>query len=386
MNLSKLFNNNRCLVVLLWSILSHSLEASSQNISEKNPFLSPAAQELKKELDEQKNLKIYFSGNLAGSRESCGCALNPKGGLERHYNFLKKEGLLEKKRPDNTLVLDFGNLLFKNENITLYEKKAALDNAQKMIQAANFFQYDAVNFGNLDRSLPLKDLTQILEDSRFPWLSSNISASERFHSNFKKHLSIKLKDIEILLLGLSSIEGETLPNGLQLEDPQKVLTHELQNIPEHVLPVILSDLDLKQLTKVASSLKRPVIFLGSREMGGWERPLELGTSLLLHIRHQGQEWGVLKVPTQLKNRSSWYNTSETSNFAKRWEDLKKDKISLNDLSSSSEKTIEIKNIETKAQELKELAPSSKRDIPFYFETIEMNSTFKGKNSVSKYMK
>lgn len=386
MNYIKVFNKNRFLVGFLACSLSKMTFASSQNIFESNPFLTPIAESLKKELLKEKVLKIYFSGNLAGSKESCGCALNPKGGFERRYNFLKKEGLLEKEIPENTLILDFGNLLFKNENISEFEKKTSLDNAHKMIEASNFFRYDAVNFGNLDRSLSQNELQKIFGNSRFSWISSHLFPNSRFGNTFKRSLSRKLQNYDVLILGLSSAKKEGLPQGWQIENPLSVLLNEIKNIPASTLPVVLSDLEIGELTTIANAVKRPVIFLGSREMGGWDRPLEVGQSLLLHLRHQGQEWGILKVSEKWQDKQGWYNTMDTQLLAKRWEDLKNERLKIKELESSPEKTLEIKNLESKAEDLKKLSPSKQRDILFSFETVEMNASLDGKNLVSHFMK
>jgi len=374
------------LLVLLSCFQSELTQAASHNISDSNPFLTSESEELRNELTKEKLLKIYFSGNLAGAKESCGCALNPKGGLERRYNFLKKEGLLEKKRPENTLVLDFGNLLFKNENITQYDKKSVLKNAQKMIQASNLFKYDAINFGNLDRGVPQEDLQKFFGDSRFPWITTNLFPNSRFGNSFKKRLGFKLQNFDIVILGLSSSLIEELPKDWRMENPKTALLNELKNTPDSTLPIVLSDLEVGELTKIAEETKRPVIFLGSREMGGWDRPLEIGQSLLLHLRHQGQEWGLLKVSSKWQTKQGWYNTLETEALAKRWESLKNETLKINELENSQEKNTEIRNLKNKANELKALAPSSKKDIPFSYETIEMNSSFQGKNLVTPFMK
>jgi hypothetical protein len=383
MNFSKLLNKNHHLVLLVSIIFNRLLIASSQTVSEKNPFLISAAEELKQELENPIKLKIYFSGNLAGSRESCGCALNPKGGIERRYNFLKKTGLLEKKRPDNTLVLDFGNLLFKNESIPASENKNALNNAQKMLQATNFFQYDAINFGTLDRSLSQKDLQKFFGNSLFPWLSSNIFPTSRFGATFKRSINKKLQNFEVLLVGLSSVREESTE--WRFETPQSILLKETKDASPSTLVVVLSDLEVGELTKIASTMNRPTIFLGSREMGGWDRPVEVGSSLLTHLRHQGQEWGVLNVSSKWQNKQGWYSPQETDKLAKRWDDLINESLKIKELEDSPEKKVEIKNLESKAVELKALAPSSKKDISFSFETIEMNASFSGKNLVSKFM-
>jgi hypothetical protein len=230
---------------------------------------------------------------------------------------------------------------------TQFEKKSALQNAEKMIQASNFFHYDALNFGNLDRSLPQDDLQKIFGNSQFPWLASNVFPSSRFGATFKRRLPLKLKNSDVLLLGLSSISEGDGNQGWRSEDPHNVLLTELKNTPATTLPIVLSDLDVNELMKIAADMKRPIIFLGSREMGGWDRPLEIGQALLLHLRHQGQDWGVLKVPTKWDNKQGWYNPSETEILAKRWNDLKEESLKLRELASSSEKSVEIKNLETK---------------------------------------
>ncbi len=360
-----------------------SLEAASSKIPDKNPFKSEMLGTFSAPLSSAKSTQIYFSGNISGMRESCGCALSPKGGFERRLNFLKKENLLSKH--EDTILLDFGNLLFKSNLFEEKDEKEALKNAAQVVAGTNFFPYSAVNFGSLDRVVAPDKLSRIFADSRFPWVASNVFPPTKFSGRIARRIPIRLKNAEFVVFGLSSRDENIEAHGWRFEEPGAVLAQELKDLPANVFPVILSDIEQAELMPLAASVKRPVLFLGSRETGGWDKPLEVGQSLLVHLRPQGQDWGHLRFSTQQNDRKGWFNPSQAETLAKRWDDLKAEAVAIRKLASSSQKDIELKNIERQMLDLVKLAPSS-QDIAYSFETIEMNEAFNAKNEVTPYMK
>lgn len=368
-----------CLFIAAFA--SFSSFASSSKIPESNPFrktqLGVSVQ------DDKKQIKIYFSGNVTGMRESCGCALNPKGGLERRYNFLKKEGLLEAK--NDTLILDFGNLLFKTPDFEKGGEKEALANAEKMIEGSNLFNLSAVNFGIMDRTLSPERLSSLWAKSKFPWLASNINPPGRFGGRFSRRIPLKLKTGEAVIFGISSMDDKLKANGWVFTPPAEALAKELADLPANVFPIVLSDVEMSELLPMAAQIKRPILILGSRETGGWDRPIEVGQALLLHLRQQGQDWGLIKFNPHQRNKAGWYNPADSETFAQRWDDLVSEVKAIRALASSEQKNIEVKNLEAKLQELAKLAPKN-TDYQYSFETTEMNAAYNGKNEATPFMK
>lgn len=357
--------------------------ASSSNIPEKNPFRSTQLKSLSQ--SNAPTLKIYFSGNVTGMRESCGCALSPKGGLERRYNFLKKEGIL-KGHSDDTLVVDFGNMLFKTSEFQSGSgEKEALANAQKMIEGSNLFNFTAVNFGFLDRALAPEKLSKLWAASRFPWLATNVVPGGRYGGRFSKRISLKLKSGNAVIFGLSSMGPNIKPFGWGFTPPAQALMQELADLPADTFPIVLSDVEMSELLPMASQVKRPILFLGSRETGGWDRPIEMNRALLLHLRQQGQDWGMMKFSPHQKNKVGWYDPGDTESLAKRWDDLIAEAKAIRSLAQSEQRDFEMESLELKLKELAKLAPQSD-DFVYSFETTEMNATYDGKNEVSNFMK
>ena len=176
-----------------------------------------------------------------------------------------------------------------------------------------------------------------------------------------------------------------LAQGWRFEKPAEVLDHELSSLPADVFPIVLSDLELTELMTLASSVKRPVLFLGSRETGGWDKPLPVGKALLVHLRQQGQDWGVFKFSPHAENKKGWFSPAQAETLAQRWDDLKIELSTLRGLASSPSRSAEEKNVEEKMVELSKLAPAV-NDLAYLFDTVEMNATFDGANEVSKFMK
>ncbi len=370
---------------ILWAVTFTSIAAaSSMNVPEKNPFRSKELSVLNQAAKSPTALKIVFSGNVTGMRESCGCALSPKGGLERRYNYLKNESLLETSQAD-ILKLDFGNLLFKTPQYEKGGEKESLANAQAMIAGTNLFNLNAVNFGVMDRTLSAEKLAPLMASAQFPWVSTNITAPEKFGAKIQRSVSVKLNNSEVRILGLSSLDEKLKEQGWNFETPADALKKELAKIPTNVLPIVLSDVEMAELIPLAQQVSRPILFLGSRETGGWDRPIEVGQALLVHLRQQGQDWGVLKFSADLSSKKGWFNPSDAEILARRWDDLVTEALTIRSLASSNQKMLEIDLLESKIKELAQLAPQSS-DIAFSFETTEMNAAFDGKNVATKFMK
>lgn len=358
--------------------------AASTKIPDKNPFQTQDVSALSQSAKSASSLKIVFSGNVTGMRESCGCALSPKGGLERRYNFLKNEGLLEASATD-TLKLDFGNMLFKTPDYDKGDEKEALKNALAMVEGVNLFNLSAVNFGIMDRTLAPEKLSQLWASSNFSWVATNITPADKYAARFKRRIPLKLKNTEVVIFGLSSFDEKLKNSAWTFEKPADALRKELADLPAHVFPIVLSDVEMAELLPLAAEIKRPILFLGARESGGWDRPLEVGQALLVHLRQQGQDWGVFRFSPNTAGKKGWFNPADAELLGRRWNDLITEAHTVRGLASSNQKELELGNIEAKIKELALMAPQA-TDIAFSFETTEMNLSFDGKNPATKYVK
>ena len=83
---------------------------------EANPFTAANAPiELDKftaQSPQHEHVHILYSSNVNGELNPCGCAMNPKGGVDRRLNFVEA---YQKKFP--AVVLDAGNALFPAEKM-----------------------------------------------------------------------------------------------------------------------------------------------------------------------------------------------------------------------------------------------------------------------------
>jgi hypothetical protein len=373
---------SRFLTISFLSLLglsSASLLASPKLPSE-NPFRSKLVDKLAKQLNTPEKIKIFFSGNLHGSLDECGCAVYPKGGIERTYNFLAKEGLVEGKQPENTLLVDYGNMLFKSKS--LFSEKHAVAEGLKFVEATNHLSYAAVNFGNFERNVSPEKLMQVISQAKFPIVSTNFIPPKEFEKYIQRRIPIKLKDANLMIYGLSVDDSESpygATEGWKILDYKFALTEELKTLPKDFFPVVLNDLNKTELNELESSLNRPVVFIGLSQVEALKRAIQKEHLVGVNVDQEGKEIGVFEFSPSPR-KSGWFSPEDSVGIAKAWDKVATELKDTKTLKKDRQKT---KVLEARVDILTKMSPRE-NSLGYNYRAYTVGENYNGKNELSKY--
>ena len=149
------------LFVFLGACASHADQFSAQN-----PFAASSTVKIA----EAQKLSLVFSNNVQGFVGPCGCAYNPKGGLDRRLEFLKTKNYLHNS---SAIVVDGGNALFPNLRLDEGQEKVLKEKAQVILQAHQLMGLSVANVGHLDLAAGL-DFLRNSAPKDYPFLSTNL--------------------------------------------------------------------------------------------------------------------------------------------------------------------------------------------------------------------
>lgn len=137
--------------------------------------------------EEGRRVSIIYSANNRGEREDCGCKSNPLGGLARRHTLidLARSGGEDAARwwgepsaPMSSLfVVDAGDLFYKSANVdrmSSHDKRIAKIDARTVAKAIALAPPDAYVASELDLTLGLDDLQELLEIGKVPAVSANL--------------------------------------------------------------------------------------------------------------------------------------------------------------------------------------------------------------------
>lgn len=150
-------------------------------------------------------VRLLFTGDVMGDFEPCDCKDQPLGGLaQRAFVIGEHRG-----QPVPALVLDAGNLLFRNAialgaDAEMYRKVAAL----LLMDAYTLIGFDAVNVGARDLVFGLEYLQRLEQRIDFPLLSTNLMNPETGRPVLTSSLTVNRDGTQVVILGV-------LPGGLE---------------------------------------------------------------------------------------------------------------------------------------------------------------------------
>jgi len=212
------------------------------------------------------------------------------GGLSKKSYTIKN---ILKQRADQALVLDAGNLLFKN---------TAISDSQELITAAGIMEiykdmaYDAVAVGPYDLAAGLAFL-QETQIKGFPWLSANI-VDEQNNPIFLPSKKVERAGLKIGLVGLSDREIPTT-SGIKVIDWEKALAEQLVIIGNTCdLIVVLTSLPDQDNAELMRLFPQVHILLTANRAHGNIMPRIVNNTLVTQTNSQGKYLGVLDVDWQ----------------------------------------------------------------------------------------
>ncbi|MEW6095068.1 MAG: hypothetical protein AB1567_00885, partial [bacterium] len=240
----------------------------------------------------QKNssIQIFYSGNIKGYLEPCGCGGKKGGGLARWATFIKEN---TKDAPIN-LILDSGYFISEQ----LMEKELKTEYITKVMSEIG---YDVINLSEKDISKIGKNtLLKLKEKYNLPFVSSNI-----FHLESREFLltqpyiiksfSFSNKEIKIGIFGLAR-QIDLNKEGLIIKQPintAKEIVKELRNKCNLIIA-------LTQLTKEDSLvLAKEVEGIDIIICGGFRYPQEridkINNTLILQPGYKGNDGTSIKI-------------------------------------------------------------------------------------------
>ena len=144
------------------------------------------------------------------------------GGLARKATIIDQV----KEKNNNVLVLDAGNLFFKNNKVTNADSEYLKMTADIIKDAYNIIGCNAFNVGEKDFAAGLDFLLKLEKESNFPYLSSNIykNNGEQIFNSFE---IIELNGKKTAVIGLTSSFSSS---EVKIKDPISILDQVLNEI------------------------------------------------------------------------------------------------------------------------------------------------------------
>ncbi|MEK7486224.1 MAG: cytochrome c family protein [Planctomycetota bacterium] len=159
---------------------------------------------------------VYFSGNLQGYLEPCGCTRGQFGGMKRRANFITS--------------LQTPGIYVENGDMTSMRERLDEMKQELILKCFQSLEYQVVNLGEKDLFLGIERLLK----SPVPLLSGNFRSSGKIV--FPATHEIKTKTFSLTIIGLlsDSFRAELLkvnPN-YDLIPPKEALIEIMKTIPE----------------------------------------------------------------------------------------------------------------------------------------------------------
>ena len=151
-------------------------------------------------------LPVYFTCDVRGRLEPCGCFTGQYGGLTR----LKT--VLDDNAPTNALRVDVGDAIAGHEDFNRIEY-------DYMLRAFAAMKYDALNVGHREARLSATQLRDIKRQSPVPVISANLLDKATGKTIFEAYRIIQRGGYRIAVIGVLDPRGleRDLGEGLAVE-------------------------------------------------------------------------------------------------------------------------------------------------------------------------
>lgn len=191
-------------------------------------------------------IEIFYTRDIYGHTELCGCSPALRGGLPRTRSLFDK--LLAGRKL--VLRLDCGNFLPKKEDPLLPVR------FEQAIAGYAELAYDAVNLGARDIELGLEQLAR-LERSGIPVVSSNVLKAGGARL-FPPYRVVEIEGLRIAIIGAAAIDsnrGEL--DGLEILAPEVALGRAMPELKRESpdLVILLGDFSARQALDIGSKIE-----------------------------------------------------------------------------------------------------------------------------------
>jgi len=242
------------------------------------------------------------------------------GGLSKKAFQLEK---IEKLHELPHLILDAGNLLFKQDHLSPGLLMQSKITANGIIDSYNYMGYDAVAVGRNDLAAGLTFLQEKAAVSKFSWLSANLVSRSDAKPLFSPSLIRRVGNISIGIIGLTDYDPS--PKFPGHEDVvfipwQKVLPQLVADLSQRCdLIILLSNCESKQNEAIAESFSNIHIIFQSMPHSKNSISELKNNTLVAMTGKQGKYLGSMLVDWQ--KSQTWGRTGAAKELAQKKQEL-----------------------------------------------------------------
>ena len=247
----------------------------------------------------EQNLNIIYTNDMEGSVATCGCAVDPGGGVVRRINWYQQNNF----SPTDTIYVNTGSTLFSGSDFMAYETEYLKLGATIMTESLTAMNIDAYTPGEYDLKMG-KDFFRSTT-KKLPVLISNSK-----EKGFLKEVKVTRAGRNIKIFGV--VNGI---KGFSTIDPVTALKKLTAKKDKKDYFILLADMNIKDLNKVLKNIKNIDVVISSSIEEQLTKPLQVGNTTVLRLLKAGDSIGLFKKENQVVYLGSSYN--KDNNFTDR---------------------------------------------------------------------
>ena len=250
---------------------------------------------------------IIYSNDVLGELELCGCDEEQLGGLPRRAAVI--HALQKESRP--LLVLDAGNLFFKERSSSTIEKNEFSLKSEYILEAYKKTGCDAFNVGETDLYMGIEHLKGLQKKAAIPFISSNLYSRKTGKLLFDPFVIKKAAGITVGILGLFSEQGSVEP-AIEVKNPLETAKKNIASLKNTCsFIIVLSNLGLEGDKKLAKGIPDIDLIIGGRATQRMLEPVKEGGTIIVQAYRRGQYLGRLEVTAQGASSKSQFAMKNT---------------------------------------------------------------------------
>ena len=244
-------------------------------------------------------LNIIYTNDMEGSVATCGCAVDPGGGVVRRINWYQQNNF----SPTDTIYVNAGSTLFSGSKFMDYETEYLKLGASIMAESMTAMNIDAYTPGEYDLKMG-KDFFKSTTN-KLPILISN--AKEK---GFLKEVKVNRAGRNVKIFGIVTGTKE-----LPTIDAVKALKKLTSKKDKKDYFILLADMNMQDLNKILKDIKNIDVVISSSIEEQLTQPLKVGNTTILRLLKAGDSIGLFKKENQVVYLGSSYD--KDNNFTDR---------------------------------------------------------------------
>ncbi len=199
-------------------------------------------------------LNIFYTNDLLGEIDLCGCPSHNLGGIARRAKYIERFQQLG----GQVIQVDAGDGFFRSHALSSPPNEAEKQNALVLAKGAAKLQVNAINVGWADLAAGVEFLNQLQgsakEKGELNLISSNLFNRDQARLVFPAQKIVPRSGIKIGIFGLCR-PGEGLPSNLTVLDPQTIAAQMVKALKETEktdLVIGLFNLGLEESKRIVS--------------------------------------------------------------------------------------------------------------------------------------